>query len=107
MPSSRPFPASSRPVRAALRLISDGPVAILWLPGRVPVGRRPRALHERHGSPAVRAGPWPPEADMGLLGFLGLGGKGDRHLVVITFEGPGRLRLNGNRSAGKRAKQGA
>jgi hypothetical protein len=44
---------------------------------------------------------------MGLLGFLGLGGKVDRHLVVITFEGPGRLRLNGNRSAGKRAKQGA
>ena len=44
---------------------------------------------------------------MGLLGLLGLGGKGERHLVVITFEGPGRLRLNGNRSAGKRAKQGA
>src|SRR5262249_3950453 len=44
---------------------------------------------------------------MGLLGLLGLGGKGDRHLVVVTFEGPGRLRLNGNRSAGKRAKQGA
>src|SRR5262249_32563105 len=44
---------------------------------------------------------------MGLFGFLGLGGKGDRHLVVVTFEGPGRLRLNGNRSAGKRAKQGA
>jgi hypothetical protein len=44
---------------------------------------------------------------MGLLGFLGLGGKGERHLVVVTFEGPGRLRLNGNRSAGKRAKQGA
>jgi|RhiMethySRZTD1v2_1073278.scaffolds.fasta_scaffold203004_2 hypothetical protein len=44
---------------------------------------------------------------MGLLGLLGLGGKGERHLVVITFEGPGRLRLNGNRSAGKRAKKGA
>ena len=44
---------------------------------------------------------------MGLLGFLGIGAKGDRHLVVITFEGPGRLRLNGNRSAGKKAKQGA
>jgi hypothetical protein len=44
---------------------------------------------------------------MGILGLLGLGGKSDRHLVVVTFEGPGRLRLNGNRSAGKRAKQGA
>src|SRR5262245_31239327 len=44
---------------------------------------------------------------MGLLGLLGLGTKAERHLVVITFEGPGRLRLNGNRSAGKRAKLGA
>jgi hypothetical protein len=44
---------------------------------------------------------------MGLLGFLGLGGRGDRHLVVITFEGPGRLRLNGNRTSGRRAKRGA
>lgn len=44
---------------------------------------------------------------MGLLGFLGIGGRSERHLVVITFEGPGRLRLNGNRSAGRRAKQGA
>jgi hypothetical protein len=45
---------------------------------------------------------------MGLLELLGLRrGGGDRHLVVITFEGPGRLRLNANRSSGKRAKQGA
>jgi hypothetical protein len=44
---------------------------------------------------------------MGILSFLGLGGKSERHLVVITFEGPGRLRLNGNRTAGKRARQGA
>jgi hypothetical protein len=44
---------------------------------------------------------------MGLLSFLGLGGGGTRHLVVVTFEGPGRLRLNANRTSGKRAKQGA
>jgi len=45
---------------------------------------------------------------MGLFRFLGLGGGGgDRHLVVVTFEGPGRLRLNANRTSGKRAKQGA
>lgn len=45
---------------------------------------------------------------MGLLRFLGLGGGGgDRHLVVITFEGPGRLRLNANRTSGKRGRQGA
>jgi hypothetical protein len=45
---------------------------------------------------------------MGLLELLGLRrGGGDRHLVVITFEGPGRLRLNANRTSGKRAKQGA
>ena len=44
---------------------------------------------------------------MGLLNFLGLGKGGARHLVVVTFEGPGRLRLNANRTAGKRARQGA
>jgi hypothetical protein len=45
---------------------------------------------------------------MGLLQLLGLGGRGgERHLVVITFEGPGRLRLNANRTSGKRARQGA
>lgn len=44
---------------------------------------------------------------MGLLSFLGLGGGGPRHLVVITFEGPGRLRLNANRTTGKRGRQGA
>ena len=44
---------------------------------------------------------------MGLLNLLGLGGKGERHLVVITFEGPGRLRLNANRTSGKKARQGA
>lgn len=45
---------------------------------------------------------------MGLLQFLGLRSRGgDRHLVVITFEGPGRLRLNANRTSTKRAKQGA
>jgi hypothetical protein len=44
---------------------------------------------------------------MGLLEFLGLRARGDRHLVVITFEGPGRLRLNANRTSGRRGKQGA
>ena len=45
---------------------------------------------------------------MGLLELLGLRGRcGPRHLVVITFEGPGRLRLNANRTSGKRGKRGA
>ena len=44
---------------------------------------------------------------MGLLEFLGLRSRGVRHLVVVTFEGPGRLRLNANRSSGPRAKRGA
>jgi hypothetical protein len=44
---------------------------------------------------------------MGLLDFLGLRKGGDRHLVVVTFEGPGRLRLNANRTSGKRARRGA
>lgn len=45
---------------------------------------------------------------MGFLEILGLRARGgDRHLVVITYEGPGRLRLNANRTSGKRAKQGA
>jgi hypothetical protein len=45
---------------------------------------------------------------VGLLQLLGLRGRGgDRHLVVITFEGPGRMRLNANRTSTKRAKQGA
>jgi hypothetical protein len=43
---------------------------------------------------------------MGLFGF----GKKEENLVVVTWEGPNRLRLNGNRKAGKEAdaaKQGA
>ena len=44
---------------------------------------------------------------MGLFDFLGLGKAGERHLGVITFEGPGRLRLNANRTTGKRARRGA
>jgi hypothetical protein len=45
---------------------------------------------------------------MGLFNFLGLGGKGkERHLVVVTFEGPGRLRLNANKTNGPKARQGA
>ena len=45
---------------------------------------------------------------MGLLSLLGLGSKGDdRLLVVVTNEGSGRFRLNGNRAAGKRGRAGA
>lgn len=45
---------------------------------------------------------------MGLLEMLGLRSRdGERHLVVITFEGPGRMRLNANRTSGKRAREGA
>ena len=45
---------------------------------------------------------------MGLLKLFGLGrGGGERHLVVVTFEGPGRLRLNANRTKGAQGKRGA
>ena len=45
---------------------------------------------------------------MGLLEILGLRRRGGgRHLVVISFEGPGRLRLNANRTSGPRARRGA
>jgi hypothetical protein len=44
---------------------------------------------------------------MGLLEFLGLRARGGGRLVVITFEGPGRLRLNANRTSGPRSKRGA
>lgn len=43
---------------------------------------------------------------MGLFGF----GKKEENLVVVTYEGPNRLRLNGNRKEGReveQAKQGA
>jgi hypothetical protein len=44
------------------------------------------------------------------MGFLGFGKKADSNLVVVTFEGPNQLRLNGNRKKGKEAtaaKKGA
>lgn len=45
---------------------------------------------------------------MGLLSMLGFGPKKlDRLLVVVTMEAPGRFRLNGNRVAGERGRQGA
>jgi hypothetical protein len=44
---------------------------------------------------------------VGLFNFLGLGRGGERYLVVITLEGPGRMRLNANRTSGKRGRQGA
>jgi hypothetical protein len=43
------------------------------------------------------------------MGFLGFGKK-ESNLVVVMFEGPNRLRLNGNRKKGKEvdaAKKGA
>jgi len=43
---------------------------------------------------------------MGLFGF----GKKDSNIVVVMYEGPGRLRLNGNRKQGREvdsAKKGA
>lgn len=44
---------------------------------------------------------------MGLLEIIGLRKRSVRYLVVVSFEGPGRLRLNGNKTTGKRARQGA
>lgn len=42
------------------------------------------------------------------MGFWGFGGgKKPKHLVVVTYEGGGRLRLNGNRSLGPKYKQNA
>ncbi len=44
------------------------------------------------------------------MGFLGFGKKVDNNLVVVTYEGPNRLRLNGNRKKGREAasaKKGA
>lgn len=43
------------------------------------------------------------------MGWFHFGRRGDRHtyLVVATYEGPGRVRLNGNRIAGGPAKQNA
>jgi hypothetical protein len=44
------------------------------------------------------------------MGFLGFGKKVDSNLVVVTYEGPNKLRLNGNRKKGKEvvsAKKGA
>jgi hypothetical protein len=38
------------------------------------------------------------------MGFLGFGKKADSNIVVVTFEGPNRLRLNGNRKKGREAK---
>jgi hypothetical protein len=45
---------------------------------------------------------------MGLLELLGLRSRDvGRHLVVVTFEGPNRLRLNASRSGGARGRRGA
>ncbi len=44
------------------------------------------------------------------MGFLGFGKKADSNIVVVTYEGPNRLRLNGNRKKGREvgsAKKGA
>jgi hypothetical protein len=41
------------------------------------------------------------------MAFLGFKKKYDGRLVVLTYEGPGRLLLNGNRIRGKHAKRNA
>jgi hypothetical protein len=44
------------------------------------------------------------------MGFLGFGKKADSNIVVVMYEGPNRLRLNGNRKQGRdirSAKKGA
>lgn len=44
------------------------------------------------------------------MGFMGFGRKADSNIVVVTYEGPNRLRLNGNRKKGREvsaAKKGA
>jgi hypothetical protein len=38
------------------------------------------------------------------MGFLGFGRKKESNLVVVMYEGPGLLRLNGNRKTGKEAE---
>ena len=38
------------------------------------------------------------------MGLFGFGKKNDTNLVVVIFEGPSRLRLNGNRKHGKAAE---
>jgi hypothetical protein len=41
------------------------------------------------------------------MAFLGLKKKYDGRLVVLTYEGPGRLLLNGNRTQDDRARRNA
>ncbi len=43
------------------------------------------------------------------MGFLGFGGKSETHLVVVIFEGTGRLRVHGNlvKDGGKSKKNAA
>lgn len=41
------------------------------------------------------------------MGFLGFGRKSGTHLVVVSVEGPGRLRINGNIARSQRTKQNA
>ena len=60
------------------------------------------------GAPGAAAGThprrWRREMSMGFLGF---GGKGETHLVVVIREGPSHLRLNGNQVRGSRIKKKA
>ncbi len=41
------------------------------------------------------------------MGFLGFGGRSESYLIVVTYEGPGRLRLNGNHLKNKQTKKNA
>lgn len=41
------------------------------------------------------------------MGLLGFGKRAEAILAVVTYEGPGRFRLNGVRGKGAQAKKGA
>jgi hypothetical protein len=73
-----------------------------------------RRVNERFGSSHVRfvrrsTGATLNDSTGDHMGFLGFGGK-ESNIVVVTYEGPNKLRLNGNRKKGKdidAAKKGA
>ena len=41
------------------------------------------------------------------MGFWGFGSRSETHLVVVTYEGKGHLRLNGNHVRSFRARRNA
>jgi hypothetical protein len=58
---------------------------------------------ELRGCPALPAG----ILQETQMGFAWLGKRNETHLVVVTLEGPGRLRLNGNLVRSKKFKLNA